>query len=390
MDVSAQDGIGARVLSALRTASRTTGIDFGYLAATARRESAFIPDAKAPTSSATGLFQFIDQTWLRTLRESGAELGYAEQAQAIAVRRDGSLTVPDGTVRQDIMDLRKDPVAASLMAGALTQSNAVHLRQSIGREPSDGELYIAHFLGAGGASRLINAAEATPDASAARMFPAAAKSNRSIFYERDGSVRSVAEVHHQLVSKHLDTQSAALALSGGQEVGGAGPMASAVPDPQRAVSRVPMLEDGARAGVFADLFRPAVQTGLGSQAQQRLAMASGVQSLFTTDGASGTSPPRVAPPGVAPPRVEPVMIPASFAGPTGPAAIDEAGRLTIPVFDAPPNAIAGADTGSMTADAGGAVSPASVSENRAVPERRPDPVQSLLRGIARLFGFRAG
>ena len=385
MDVSAQDGIGARVLSALRTASRTTGIDFGYLAATARRESAFIPDAKAPTSSATGLFQFIDQTWLRTLRESGAELGYAEQAQAIAVRRDGSLTVPDGTVRQDIMDLRKDPVAASLMAGALTQSNAVHLRQSIGREPSDGELYIAHFLGAGGASRLINAAEATPDASAARMFPAAAKSNRSIFYERDGSVRSVAEVHHQLVSKHLDTQSAALALSGGQEVGGAGPMASAVPDPQRAVSRVPMLEDGARAGVFADLFRPAVQTGLGSQAQQRLAVASGVQSLFTTDGASGTAPPRVAPP-----RVEPVMIPASFAGPPGLAAADKAGRLTIPVFDAPPNAIAGADTGSMTADAGGASSPASVSESRAVPERQPDPVQSLLRGIARLFGFRAG
>lgn len=383
MELSAQDGIGARVLSALRTASRTTGIDFGYLAATAKRESAFVPDAKAPTSSATGLFQFIDQTWLRTLRESGAELGYAEQAQAITMRRDGSLTVPNRKVRQDIMDLRKDPVAASLMAGALTQSNAFQLRQSIGREPSDGELYIAHFLGAGGASRLINATESTPDANAVRMFPAAAKANRPIFYERDGSARTVAEVHQQLVSKHLNTQSAAVALSGGQGVEGTAPMASAVPDPERAVSRVPVLENGARTGVFADLFRPTVQTGLSSQAQQRLAMASGVQSLFTTQGNA-----RLSAPLTGPPRVEPVVAPAERMEAVGGVVASGESGFTVPVFETAPATVAEPAAGRIPSSGDNAEAPSAGS--LAPSERQSDPLQSLMRGIARFFGFSTG
>lgn len=384
MDVTAQGGIGARVLSALTTASRSTGIDFGYLAATAKRESAFDPDAKAPTSSATGLFQFIDQTWLSTLRSSGAELGYAEQAQAITARADGTLTVPDRKMRKDIMELRKDPVAASLMAGALTQSNAAQLRQSIGREPSDGELYIAHFLGAGGASRLINAAESTPQADATRMFPAAAKANRPIFYERNGSARTVAEVHQQLVSKHLDTQSAALALS---ESTDAFP-ASAVPDPDQAVSRIPALEAGVGGNVFAELFRPTVQTGLSAQGQQRLAMAGGVQSLFT----SGAGDPRSLSE-VAPPRVEPVAALRNGPVPVDPFASVAAIENTVPVLETampsgatskqpePISEAASVDRANATE--------ASPSRNAPSSDGAADPVQALFRGIARFFGFRA-
>jgi hypothetical protein len=377
MDMSVQNGVGAKIMSALQTASRTTGIDFGYLAATAKRESAFDPNAEAPTSSATGLFQFIDQTWLQVLRDSGAELGYAEQAQAIETRADGSLQVSDPAKRDDIMALRKDPIAASLMAGALTQSNESQLREAIGREPNDGELYIAHFLGASGASRLINTAEVNPEVNATRMFPAAAKANRSIFYERDGSPRNAAEVHQQLISKHLETQSAALGLS--EDVGlsrgatsGSSDMASPVPDPNRAVSRIPTLEDGASAGVFADLFRPAVGEGLSGSQQQRLAMADGVQSLFTTANVqNGPQPPRIAP--VLSAQVQPAAAVSSVQ--------------PVPIFEA-----SAAPARSEPRVSSTPATERSQANDRAEPAQaaQPDLFQRVLNGIASFFGIRSG
>ena len=39
------------------------------------------------------------------------------------------------------------------MAGAFTKANSDYLATKLGRQPSEGELYIAHFLGAGGAAR---------------------------------------------------------------------------------------------------------------------------------------------------------------------------------------------------------------------------------------------
>ena len=72
------------------------------------------------------------------------------------------------------------------MAAVLTQSNSFKLTGKIGRRPSDAELYMAHFMGVGGAAKLISNAEDNPQASAARMFPNAAAANRSIFYDRSG------------------------------------------------------------------------------------------------------------------------------------------------------------------------------------------------------------
>ena len=94
--------------------------------------------------------------------------------------------------------LRKDPAANAAMAGAFTQRNAAALKQRIGRNPTDGELYMAHFFGTGGAGQLINAAKDRPQANAAGMFPAAARANKSIFYDRQGNARSVAGVYSEL------------------------------------------------------------------------------------------------------------------------------------------------------------------------------------------------
>lgn len=100
------------------------------------------------------------------------------------------------------MALRKDPTANAVMAGAFTKSNAAYLTQKLGREPSEGELYMAHFLGAGGAAKLINLASATPNALAKDAFPRAAAANKSIFYGEGGRPRSLSEVTASLSSRY--------------------------------------------------------------------------------------------------------------------------------------------------------------------------------------------
>lgn len=181
---------------AIRRAAQATGVDFDFLLKTARRESSLNPSAKAPTSSAAGLFQFIEQTWLATLKKSGARHGYGQYADLIHQGTDGRWRVA-GSARNVVMDLRYDPQAASLMAAELTQANAAYLRGRTGRVPQGGDLYAAHFLGPAGAAQLMEAMDSRPGASAAALFPAAASANRSIFY-RNGRAATVAEVHANL------------------------------------------------------------------------------------------------------------------------------------------------------------------------------------------------
>jgi hypothetical protein len=191
-----------RVTGAIRDAAKVTGAGFEYLLNTAVRESNLDPAAKAKSSSATGLFQFIDQTWLGTMKQSGAALGYAKYANAITQTSSGRYTVADPAMRQEILSLRKDPTANALMAGAFANANAKVLTDRLGRKPTDGELYIAHFLGASGAARFIGAAEAHPNAKAADLFPRAAQANNSIFYDKQGGAKSLKQVYAGLVSRH--------------------------------------------------------------------------------------------------------------------------------------------------------------------------------------------
>src|SRR5689334_19512162 len=73
---------GAGVTTAIRDAAQATGTSFDYLLATARVESGLDAGAGASTSSARGLFQFIEQTWLSTLKTVGSALGYGQYASA--------------------------------------------------------------------------------------------------------------------------------------------------------------------------------------------------------------------------------------------------------------------------------------------------------------------
>lgn len=193
----AVQGIRGVVEAAIQRASQATGVDFSFLMRTASRESGYNPAAKAPTSSAAGLFQFTEQTWLATLKAHGSKYGYARYADLITRGADGRYRVSGDDARKAVMNLRFDPHAASLMVGEMTTDNAAYLAGRIGRQPTAGELYAAHFLGPQGSARLITATRATPGASAAALFPDAAAANRSIFY-RDGRALTVADVYNNL------------------------------------------------------------------------------------------------------------------------------------------------------------------------------------------------
>lgn len=190
-------GIRSAVQTIIQRAGAATGVDPGYLMKTAQRESSFNPTARASTSSATGLFQFTEQTWLATVKQFGDRHGYSAYAAQIRQNSEGRYVVSGGS-RQAVLDLRMDPTAASVMAGEFTQQNAAYLKGRIGREPTQGELYMAHFMGPAGSARLIDALESQPMAPAANIFPDAARANPTIFY-RGGRAATVQEVYANLV-----------------------------------------------------------------------------------------------------------------------------------------------------------------------------------------------
>lgn len=200
MPGTAAQGTGASgpVVQAIRDGAMASGVGFDYLLATARRESALDPAARAGTSSATGLFQFIEQTWLGVMKNAGPRLGLQAEADAISRQADGTYVVADAGQRQAILDLRRDPKVSATLAGALTQQNAEALTGALGREPTSGDLYVAHVLGAKGAAALIATARAFPARAAALDLPEAAAANRALFYDRAGRPRSAAELYASL------------------------------------------------------------------------------------------------------------------------------------------------------------------------------------------------
>lgn len=187
--------IRADVLSGIQQASASTGVDFAYLMAQAAKESGFNPDAKAKSSSAAGLYQFVEQTWLSVVRQHGAEYGLGDMASKIKLGEDGKLRVADPALRKEILDLRREPVIAAAMAAEHAADNEQRLEAKLDREVKPTDLYLAHFLGLNGATNFLRAMEKDPDQGAASLFPKAAAANRSIFYRADGSPRTLQEIY---------------------------------------------------------------------------------------------------------------------------------------------------------------------------------------------------
>lgn len=188
----------AAVTTAIAEASRRTGIDFDYLLGQAQVESGLRSDARAATSSATGLYQFIDQSWLGVVKQHGADHGLDWAADSIRQTSAGRYTVDDPAMRGAILGLRNDPEVAALMAAEHAADNKAALETSLGRTATGTDLYMAHFLGLGGARSFLGAMASDPDQSGASLFPAAARANRGVFYTSAGQPRSLADIYRQL------------------------------------------------------------------------------------------------------------------------------------------------------------------------------------------------
>lgn len=139
----------------------------------AQAESGNNPNAQAATSSAKGLYQFTTGTWNDMVKKYGAETGIK---------------------KGDIFN----PQANTTMASLLARDNANQLSNTLGRQPSGGEIYMAHVLGANGATKLIS--NYGSNAPAAAMFPKEARANHAIFYDRLRP-RTVEEVYQVLNNK---------------------------------------------------------------------------------------------------------------------------------------------------------------------------------------------
>jgi hypothetical protein len=256
------------VVSAIRNASHNTGVDFAYLVQQAKAESSFNPSAKAKTSSAEGLYQFIESTWLAMVRDHGDKHGLGGYADMIDARG----KVSDPAQREEILALRQDPRKASLLAAELALDNKRSLERSLGREAGATELYFAHFMGAGGAASFLKAKDDNPLLAGADLFPREARANQGVFYDRDsGQPRTLAEIY-EFFDKKFSVS---------------GPEKDSAPSPLRIADNEP---PGAYTGPGADYLRtmPAMMHPLNTErtgaGENPVLLSLGVQDLSVLSG----------------------------------------------------------------------------------------------------------
>jgi Transglycosylase SLT domain len=144
--------IATEVYNAIMNACTKTGADPACMLAFADIESSFQPGVSAKGTSATGLYQFISSTWTAMVTKYGSRynVGFSQI---------------------------NDPTANALMGGQLLNDDAAYLKKQGIANPTPGQLYMCHMMGQAGATRLITAAQTTPNGSASLAFPAQAAKN---------------------------------------------------------------------------------------------------------------------------------------------------------------------------------------------------------------------
>ncbi len=194
-------------IAGIRLASLRIGLDFEYMMDVAWIESnkTFRSTIKSPYSSATGLYQFINQTWLMMIKEHGHKYGLEDLADHIKIRTNSRghpyASVRNGLIRQQILDLRKVPHLNALMAAEFTLGHKQAFTGEFGRDPNYTELYMMHFLGKDGGMNFIKQKEETPDGIAANTFSSAAASNPHGFYDPQGNAFTFRQIYDNVTAK---------------------------------------------------------------------------------------------------------------------------------------------------------------------------------------------
>ena len=176
-------------------AAAETGSDPALLLSIADKESSFILKAKASTSSASGLFQFLDSTWMTAMKTFGWR---HLQQEANAPQAEGAKPAVAAASRAAILKLRNDPYLSAVLAAEILKHEGAKISEEIGRALTAGETYLIHFLGPDDARRFMAKMDQDPQASAAKLLPRPARANRSIFFASlNGRLKpkSLREVH---------------------------------------------------------------------------------------------------------------------------------------------------------------------------------------------------
>jgi hypothetical protein len=276
------------VVAALQRASDATGVDFRYLLGTAMRESGLQPQARSSHSTATGLFQFVEQTWFSVMKEFGAKHGLGSFANVIQKGEDGRFHASDAQDRQAILRLRNDPQISAIMAGEYARKTQATMESRLGRAVCGGELYAGHLLGPGAACKLIRTSETSPNTSAADLFPKAAGANRSVFFNADGSAKTVREVYNWTVAQPNTTAPLTAAAA-----------PASAPAASNITPAMALIDTNNTAELFASMWGPQRRGFFSSDStpSQPFALTPAILDILSTFGKSDVAP--VAPPPVA-------------------------------------------------------------------------------------------
>lgn len=200
--------VSAATVGVIRARADAAGVDAGFLEALARVESGLRPDLRARTSTAAGLFQFIEATWLDLLHRHGAKHGFAaEVPTAVDTGKSGvsRFHFASPTHRQAALDLRFEPTASAALAAEYVKENGAMLGKLLARSPRPVDIYMAHFLGPSDARRFFTELDREPNAEASRLFPAPAAANRGVFFSGDGTPRSLRAIYETFASRLPNT-----------------------------------------------------------------------------------------------------------------------------------------------------------------------------------------
>ena len=200
--------IGSDVLAAIQLGSIRTGVDFTFLMELAKVESNFNPTVRAKKSSAAGLFQFTDNSWLEAIRIFGADYGlkdYATRVKLIDNVKHEQQQIAR-SLQQQVLALRLNPRLSTLLAAENIKRNLRNLSYKTRREPGRTDLYLSHFFGLNGALMFLKTLDEEPTAIAGDIFPGAAASNLAVFQNQEQQPRTVAEVYRWFDRKFNTTR----------------------------------------------------------------------------------------------------------------------------------------------------------------------------------------
>lgn len=196
-------GLPQRVVTAIDAAATAYGVPATYLAGMVGREygQQLKPGADgeidynvknvAGASSAQGVGQIVDGTML-ALGRNPANVAVVQSVTGIDMS-----SLSDA----ELLELRGNPDVSILLSAAYAAENASIIRRVTGREPTDGEMYMAHFLGGGGVTTLLKGMAADPSQSAAALMPEAAAANPTEFYLPNGQAMTLQQVYNRLGSR---------------------------------------------------------------------------------------------------------------------------------------------------------------------------------------------